>query len=91
MFFRLTYSIITHILKIDEKFKCLLETIQTYFFKLPHHLYLYLCDPLKGLLLKCNYTISSTNQHMTHQHHSNITCHIILDSKKTLNYFISFI
>jgi hypothetical protein len=36
MFFRLTSSVITHILKIDEKFKCLIWTIQTYFFKLQH-------------------------------------------------------
>jgi hypothetical protein len=27
---------------------------------------------------------------MTHQHPFNITCHIILDSKKTLKCFISF-
>jgi hypothetical protein len=31
--------IITHILDIDEKFKCLQGTIQTYFFELPHNNY----------------------------------------------------
>jgi hypothetical protein len=47
-----------------------------------HHLYLYLCNSLKRLLLTCNYVTSSTNQYMPHQHPSNITCHVILDSEK---------
>jgi hypothetical protein len=37
--FRLTCSIITHILKIDEKFNCLLGTNQASFFKLSHNNY----------------------------------------------------
>jgi hypothetical protein len=47
-----------------------------------HHLYLYLCNSLKRLLLTCNYVTSSTNQYMPHQHPSNIICHVILDSEK---------
>jgi hypothetical protein len=37
--FRLTCSIITHILDIDEKFKYLIGAIQIYFFKLSHNNY----------------------------------------------------
>jgi hypothetical protein len=37
--FRLTCSIITHIMYIDEKLECFLGTIQTYFYKLPHNNY----------------------------------------------------
>jgi hypothetical protein len=52
-----------------------------------NHLYLYLCDPLKRLLLICNYATSSINQYMSYRHPSNITFHVILDSKKTFKIF----
>jgi hypothetical protein len=46
-----------------------------------NHLYLYLSDLLKGFFLICNYDTSSINQHISHQYFSNITCHVILDTK----------
>jgi hypothetical protein len=82
----LTCNYITCHVILDSKktSKCFISFIKL---AVRYYLYLYLCDPLKGLLLTCNYTTSSINQHMPYQHPSNITCHVILDSKKTLKYF----